>query len=57
MDLRFRTWNVRNLNRAGSLKTIAKVLAKYIVGIVAVQGDSQQTFVHFCMEIVVLIVT
>jgi exonuclease III len=37
MDMRFGTWNVRNLCRAGSLDTVASELAKYEVDLVAVQ--------------------
>jgi exonuclease III len=37
MDMRFGTWNVRSLYRAGSLKTIASELAKYNLDLVAVQ--------------------
>jgi hypothetical protein len=29
MDVRFGTWNVRSLYRAGSLKTVARELAMY----------------------------
>jgi len=29
MDMRFGTWNVRSLYRAGSLKTVASELARY----------------------------
>jgi hypothetical protein len=29
MDMRFGTWNVRSLNRAGTLKTVGSELAKY----------------------------
>jgi exonuclease III len=37
MDLRFGTWNVRSLYRAGSLKTVARELRKYEVDLVGVQ--------------------
>jgi hypothetical protein len=30
MDMRFGIWNVRSLNRIGSLKTVVSKLAKYI---------------------------
>jgi hypothetical protein len=36
MNMRFVTWNVRGLYRAGSLKTVASELAKYKLDIVAV---------------------
>jgi exonuclease III len=37
MDMRFGTWNVRSLYRAGSLKTVARELRKYKVDLVGVQ--------------------
>jgi exonuclease III len=37
MDIRFGTWNVRNLYRAGSLMTVAKVISKYKLDLVGVQ--------------------
>jgi len=37
MGMRFGTWNVRSLFRAGSLKTAASELAKYKLDLVAVQ--------------------
>jgi exonuclease III len=37
MDMRFGTWNVRSLYRAGSLKTASKELAKYKLDLVKVQ--------------------
>jgi hypothetical protein len=36
MDMRFGTWNVRSLYRAGSVKTLASELAKYNLDLVAV---------------------
>jgi exonuclease III len=47
MDMKFGTWNVRSLYRAGSRKTVTSELAKYNLDLVAVQevrwdkGDSQ----------------
>jgi exonuclease III len=37
MDMRFGTWNVRSLYRSGSLKTVARELGKYKLGLVGVQ--------------------
>jgi hypothetical protein len=38
MDLRFGTWDVRSLNRTGSVKPVACELAKYNLDLVAIQG-------------------
>jgi hypothetical protein len=35
--MRFCTWNARNLYRSGSLKTVARGLASYILDLVDVQ--------------------
>jgi hypothetical protein len=37
MDMRFATWNVRSLYRAGSLKRVSRDLARYKLGSVTVQ--------------------
>jgi hypothetical protein len=37
MDVRFGTWNVRSMYRAGSLKAVAEEIAKYKLGLVGVQ--------------------
>jgi hypothetical protein len=37
MDMRFGIWNVRSPCRAGSLITVARELAKYILDFVGVQ--------------------
>jgi hypothetical protein len=37
MDMRFGTWNVRSLYRAGLLMTLAKGLSKYKVDLVGVE--------------------
>jgi hypothetical protein len=37
MDMRYDTWNVRSLHRAGSLKTVARELRKYKLHSVGVQ--------------------
>jgi hypothetical protein len=36
-DMRFGTWNIRNLYRAGSLMTVSKELSKYKLDLVGVQ--------------------
>ena len=36
-DIRFGTWNVRNLYRSGSLTTVAKELARFKLDLVGVQ--------------------
>jgi hypothetical protein len=37
MDMRFGTWNVRRLYRAGSLLTVSRELARYKLDLVGVQ--------------------
>jgi exonuclease III len=37
MDMRFGTWNVRSLYRAGSLVTVSRDLARYKLDLVGVQ--------------------
>jgi exonuclease III len=37
MDMRFGTWNVRSLYRAGSQKTVSRELARYKLDLVGVQ--------------------
>jgi hypothetical protein len=37
MDMRFGTWNVRNLYRAGSLMTVSRELSRYRLNLVGVQ--------------------
>jgi exonuclease III len=37
MDMRFVTWNVRSMYRAGSLRTVAEEISKYKLDLVAVQ--------------------
>jgi hypothetical protein len=37
MDMRFGTWNVKSLYRAGSLKTVARELEKYKLHLEGVQ--------------------
>jgi hypothetical protein len=38
MEMRFGTWNVRSLYRAGSLVTVSKELSKYKLDFVRVQA-------------------
>ena len=38
VDMRLLTWYVKNLYRSGSLKTVARGLAKYKLDLVGVQG-------------------
>jgi exonuclease III len=58
MDMRFGTWTVRSLYRAGSLKTVASELAKYNLDLVAVQevrwvkGSSHPA--DFSMEMLII---
>jgi exonuclease III len=37
MDMRFGTWNVRSLYRAGSLTTVSRELSRYMLDLVGVQ--------------------
>jgi exonuclease III len=37
MDMRFGTWNVRSLYRAGSVMTVSRELARYKLDLVGVQ--------------------
>jgi exonuclease III len=37
MDMRFGTWNVRSMYRAGSLRTVAEEVSKYRLDLVGVQ--------------------
>jgi hypothetical protein len=46
MDMRFGTWNVRSLYRAGSLKIVSRELARYkldLVGVQEVRGEGSGT--------------
>jgi exonuclease III len=53
MDMRFDTWNVRSLCRASSLKTVARELGKYKLGLVGVQkvrwekGGTERDYTFF----------
>jgi exonuclease III len=55
--MRFGTWNVRSLYRAGSMKTVARELGKYKLDLVGVQevrweknGTERAEDVRFSME-------
>jgi len=54
--MRFCTWNVRSLYRSGSLKTVARQLARYeldVVGVQEVRWDercTEQGIIFFSME-------
>jgi hypothetical protein len=37
MDVRFDTWNVRSMYRAGSLRIVAEEISKYVLDLVGVQ--------------------
>jgi exonuclease III len=56
-DLRFGTWNVKNLCRVGAIKPVVGELEKYkldLVGVQEVRGElediKQQTIIHFSVE-------
>jgi hypothetical protein len=38
MDMRFGTWKVRSMYRAGSLRAVAEEISKYKLDLVGVQG-------------------
>jgi exonuclease III len=56
MDMRFGTWNVKSLYREGSLPTVAKVISKYKLDLVAIKeirwdrGDTEPAgkYMFFC---------
>jgi hypothetical protein len=56
MDMRFGTWNVRSLYRAGSLRTVAEEVSKYVrfTGVQEVRwggsGTEPAGEYTFCME-------
>jgi hypothetical protein len=37
MDMRFGTWNIRSMYRAGSLRAVAEEISKYKLDLVGVQ--------------------
>jgi hypothetical protein len=46
MDMRFGTWNVRRMYRAGSLRAVAEVISKYkldLVGLLELRWDGGGT--------------
>jgi exonuclease III len=54
MDMRFGTWNVRSMSRAGSLRAIAEEISKYNLNLVGVQevrwdgvAQNQQANINF----------
>jgi hypothetical protein len=62
--MRFGSWNVRSLYRAGLLKVVASELAKYNLDLVALERSgvlrfsvNQQTILHFYMEMRTLIIS
>jgi hypothetical protein len=59
MDMRFGTWNVRNLYLLGYLKTISRELTKYKLDLVGVHGTwvalNQQMIIHSSVEMRMLI--
>jgi hypothetical protein len=60
MDMRFGTWNVRSMYRAGSLRAVAEEISKYnlhLVGVQEVRWDGggtepagEYTFFYFSMD-------
>jgi hypothetical protein len=46
MEMRFGAWNVRSMNRAGSLRVVGKEISKYrldLVGVLEVRWDEGGT--------------
>jgi hypothetical protein len=57
MNVRFGTWNVRSMYRAGSLRAVAEEISKYTSDLVGVKeicwdevAQNQQANIHFSME-------
>jgi hypothetical protein len=52
MDMRFGTWIVRSMYRAGSLRAVAEGISKYKLDLVGVQevALNPQANIHFSME-------
>jgi hypothetical protein len=57
MDMRFGTWNVGSMYRAGSLRTVAEEISKYKLDLAGVQkvtwdeaAPNQWANIHFSME-------
>jgi hypothetical protein len=42
MDMRFGTWNVRSLYKAGSLMTVSRELARYKLDLVGGKGGGME---------------
>jgi hypothetical protein len=52
MGMRFGTWNVRSMYRAGSLRAVAEEISKYKLDLVGGQevAQNQKANIHFSME-------
>jgi hypothetical protein len=57
MEIKFSTWNVKSMYRAGSLRAVAEEISNYKLDLVGVQkvrwdrgGTEQQVNIHFSME-------
>jgi hypothetical protein len=54
MDMRFGTWKVRSIYRAGSFRAVAQEISKYKLDLTGVQearwGRRWQVNIHFSME-------
>jgi hypothetical protein len=60
MDMRFGTWNVRSMYRAGSLRVVGEEMSKYKLDLMGVQeyrrsdgmemALNEQANIHFSME-------
>jgi hypothetical protein len=57
MDMRFGTWNVRNMYRAGLLRIMAEEISKYQLDLMEYRrsdgtevAPNQQASIHFSME-------
>jgi exonuclease III len=57
MDMKFGTWNVRSMHRAGLLRTVVEEISKYkleLVGVQEVRGDTgapnKQASLNFSVE-------
>jgi exonuclease III len=57
MDMRFGTWNVRSMYRAGLLRAVGEEISKYKLDLVGVQevrwnemSMNEQANIHFSVE-------
>jgi hypothetical protein len=50
MEMRFGTWNVRSVYRAGSLRAVVQEISKYKLDSVVSDGLEVQANIHFSME-------